>query len=97
MPDPVVKTIGHAKELSLVKWHKARKDLKALLKLTSSPCGFCFYNDSSPPYGCLECLVKEKCQELDEQVNVLLGGSLIYIEETLIPYIENFELNGEAS
>ncbi len=94
--DPVVKTLTHAKALSLKKWHKARKDLEALLKYISQGCGFCFYNDNLHSYGCLECLVKEKCQELDNQVNRFLEGSLNYIEQDLIPYIEAFQLNGES-
>jgi len=96
--DPVVKTIKHAKSLSLKKWHKIRKELVAVLIHASQECGFCFYNrTNSQPYICLECPVKEKRQELDEQVNIFLSGSLTYIEEDLIPYIENFQLNGEAS
>ena len=95
--DPKVKTIAHAKTLSLKKWHKAKKDLEALLKHTSHPCGFCFYNDNRQPYGCLECLVNEKCQELDEQVNLFLEGSLNYIEKDLIPYLESFEVIGETN
>ena len=93
--DPKVKTLKHAKALSLHKWHKARKDLEALLIFTSKACGFCFYNDQRHNYGCLECLVKEKCQELDEQVSIFLDGSLKYIEEDLIPFIENFEPTGD--
>lgn len=90
--DPIVKTIKHAKSLSLKKWHKARKDLEALLKHTSQPCGFCYYSA-----GCFECEVRKKCQELDDQVNIFLDGALTYIEQDLIPYIEAFELNGKTS
>ncbi len=93
-PDPVVKTIAHAKVLSLKKWHKSRRLLEALLKHTSASCGFCFYTYNLHNYGCLECPVKEKCQELDEQVSIFLDGSLNYIEQDLIPYIEKFQLNG---
>ncbi len=94
---PDVKTLKHAKSLSLQKWNKARKLLETLLKQTSQACGFCFFNDNRQPYGCQECYVKEKCQELDEQVNIFLSGSLTYIEEDLIPYIEKFQLNGETT
>jgi len=93
--DPVVKTIKHAKSLSLRKWHKARKLLEAVLKQTSQPCGFCFWAELHT--GCEDCPVSNKCYELSLQVNAFLEGSLKYIEEDLIPYIENFELNGEAS
>ena len=86
MNDPVVKTIKHAKALSLKKWHKARKDLETLLNYTSQPCGFCFHFGN-----CIDCEVSEKCFETDEQVNTFLNGVLKYIEEDLIPFIENFE------
>ena len=89
MTDPVVKTIAHAKELSLKKWHKSRKLLEALLEHTSQPCGFCHYSG-----GCIECEVLNKCHELTIQVNVFLEGSLNYIEQDLIPYLEKFQLNG---
>lgn len=85
--DPVAKTIKHAKSLSLTKWHQARKDLETLLHFICQPCGFCSYFG-----GCLECEVWPKCKELEIQVNCFLEGSLTYIEENLIPYIENFEL-----
>ena len=86
MNDPVVKTIKHAKSLSLKKWHKVRKDLTALLILTGRPCGFCNYYPL-----CVECEVKTKCAEMDKQVSRFLDGSLTYIEKDLIPFIENFE------
>lgn len=96
--DPVVKSIKHAKALSLKKWHKARKDLEALLRFVSEPCGFCHYYG-----GCVNieneklCLVTSKCMELNEQVNLFLEGSLNYIEDNLIPWIENFQVNGETN
>lgn len=92
--DPVVKTIEHAKALSLKKWHKARKDLETLLKHTSDSCGFCFYFEHKSRYssGCHICEVSDKCHEMDMQVNNFLEGSLVYIEKDLIPFIENFEL-----
>lgn len=95
MPDPVVKTIKHAKALSLQKWHKARKHLERILHDVSQPCGFCNYQEDKGK--CLDCPIDIKCQEQDVQVHLFLEGSLKYIEENLIPYIENFELTGEAS
>jgi len=96
MNDPVVKTIEHAKSLSLQKWHKTRKLYEALLKQTTEPCGFCYWV-ADLHTGCWDCPVYTKCWELSTQVNAFMEASLKYIEEDLIPYIENFELNREAS
>ena len=94
-PDPGVKTIAHAKEASLKKWHAIRKDLERILKDASQPCGFCNYQDDKG--RCMDCPVFDKCQEQDVEVHLFLEGSLKYIEEDLIPYLEKFQLNGETA
>jgi len=93
-----VKTFEEARKLSIDKWKNVLEEISFLENLMGEHCGFCLLGEyevqqSAIGSKCTHCLVESKCEEYKETMQNTLCKLSIWVEENLLPWLDNIKEN----